>query len=641
MVGLPEDVDLTHLEVKDIHPGWATKRVLEEGIPTVLRQGYWQGETALRNMNDGYEIPVSQLLLLHRDESAVPRQLSTIMRDITSSKQIEQSLRNESDKNQTFLRNASDGITILDYDGNLIEASDSFCSMLGYQRDELIGMNVSQWDAGFISQEEMFAAFRKQFEIPVRSLFESRHKRKNGTIYDVEISGFPLKLDGKPVLFNSSRDITDRKQFDLAIRESEERFRTMADAAPVLNWLAGLDKLCYWFNKTWLDFTGRSLEQEMGNGWAEGVHPDDFQDCLETYVNAFDARKEFVMYYRLRRFDGEYRWIVDHGLPRIDDEGYFHGYLGSCVDITDIKNALNQSLQISKEQQVMLDNELIGIVKVRDRLIMWKNKAMERIFGYEPSEMDGISTRLFYPDDASYQAFGEEAYSMLNSTGVYRKQIEMLRKSGERIWVDISGALLITGIHKESLWMIADITTTKRLSDEMAEIAFHDILTGLPNRLLLGDRLNQMLAQAKRMNQRLAVCYLDLDGFKPVNDQYGHAAGDRLLIEIAGRMQASIRSNDTAGRLGGDEFVLLLTNLVDTEEYKCVLERVMESIRTPILIDESNQVSVGVSIGVTLFPEDNVDADTLLRHADQAMYHAKNAGRNCVHLFTSVVIDEN
>jgi PAS domain S-box-containing protein len=131
----------------------------------------------------------------------------------------------------------------------------------------------------------------------------------------------------------------EQKHFEDAQREAEHLFRVMADSAPVLIWISGTDKLCFWFNKVWLDFTGRSIEQEMGNGWEEGVHPDDFRRCLDTYVGAFDAHRKFAMEYRLRRFDGEYRWLIVSGEPRYDDQGTFLGYIGSCVDITERKQA--------------------------------------------------------------------------------------------------------------------------------------------------------------------------------------------------------------------------------------------------------------------------------------------------------------
>lgn len=141
------------------------------------------------------------------------------------------------------------------------------------------------------------------------------------------------------------------QRLEAALRESEARFRHLSDTAPLMVWMSGADKFCNYFNQSWLDFTGRTLEQEMGNGWAEGVHPDDFQRCLETYVTAFDTRQPFKMEYRLRRFDGKYRWILDIGTPRLTLEGEFFGYIGSCFDITERKVAkeeigrLNQTLE--------------------------------------------------------------------------------------------------------------------------------------------------------------------------------------------------------------------------------------------------------------------------------------------------------
>jgi PAS domain S-box-containing protein len=134
-------------------------------------------------------------------------------------------------------------------------------------------------------------------------------------------------------------DISERKEAEQAVRESEQRFRLVANTAPVMIWMAGTDKLCSYFNQPWLDFTGRSLEEELGNGWAEMVHPDDFQACLDTYQKAFDRHETFQMQYRLRRHDGEYRWLLDIGVPRFDSDGSFAGYIGSCMDVTDRKLA--------------------------------------------------------------------------------------------------------------------------------------------------------------------------------------------------------------------------------------------------------------------------------------------------------------
>jgi PAS domain S-box-containing protein len=136
-----------------------------------------------------------------------------------------------------------------------------------------------------------------------------------------------------------ARDITERRRAEAAVRESEERFRLVANTAPVMIWMAGTDKMCNYFNKPWLNFTGRTLEQELGNGWTEAVHREDLDSCLKTYTEAFDRREQFEMQYRVRRDDGEYRWVFDIGVPRFNQDGSFAGYIGSCLDVTERKLA--------------------------------------------------------------------------------------------------------------------------------------------------------------------------------------------------------------------------------------------------------------------------------------------------------------
>lgn len=296
-------------------------------------------------------------------------------------------------------------------------------------------------------------------------------------------------------------------------------------------------------------------------------------------------------------------------------------------DITALKASQQHLEQLTALQDAMLNNEIVGMVRLINRRMVKVNKAMEIIFGYAPGELNNQASRILYGDDASYENLGLNAYPTLDAGGFFRTQMQMRRKNGQPIWVDMSGVKLASA-ENESLWMMLDITELKQHERKIERLAFHDILTGLPNRLLISDRLRQAMALVKRNRQSLAVCYLDLDGFKPVNDTYGHDAGDKLLMEIAKRLEASLRSSDTVGRLGGDEFVLLLVGLETASDYRIALQRILDEINAPVSLDGQTQVHLGASIGVTVFPKDQHDADILLRHADHAMYQAKKAGRN-------------
>ncbi|WP_431102840.1 CHASE domain-containing protein [Roseateles noduli] len=284
--------------------------------------------------------------------------------------------------------------------------------------------------------------------------------------------------------------------------------------------------------------------------------------------------------------------------------------------------------RLTLDQQAMLDTEVIAMAKLRGRRIVWKNGALERLFGYGRDGMLGLPVRELYVDEDSFAALGQNAYPVLRRGGHYCSQQQMRRKDGSLVWVDLNGVALPGERDEETtLWMMVDITQSKAYEARVERAAFHDALTGLPNRVLLADRLRQSMAAAQRQQQSVAVAYLDLDGFKAVNDAHGHDAGDEVLKAVAQRLGETIRATDTAARLGGDEFVVLLTPLPSPEASRATCERVLRAILEPVRLSSGATVQVGSSVGVAHYPLDGVDAEVLMSRADQTMFESKRAGR--------------
>ena len=272
--------------------------------------------------------------------------------------------------------------------GRYVDVNESFLAMSGYTRDEVIGhtsLELNVWETPQ-HRADFIQLLKKQGSIVN---FEMNFRAKNRSMKRLLSSAEQIELAGEECLLVCSSDITDRTNSEQALRESEERFRNMADTAPVMVWVSGDDKRVTYLNRRWIEFTRRSLEEQLGDGWADSVHPDDHNRCLEIYANNFNERKPFDMEYRLRRYDGEYRWIYDAGAPRFSPDGAFVGYIGTCIDITERKES-EVNLHQAHEELQQLKNQLEA-----ENIYLQQELQLDPTLGEIVGQSDAIKYVLF------------------------------------------------------------------------------------------------------------------------------------------------------------------------------------------------------------------------------------------------------
>ncbi|ARV63228.1 PAS domain-containing sensor histidine kinase [Nostocales cyanobacterium HT-58-2] len=272
----------------------------------------------------------------------------------------------------TLARVSPVGIFRTDLSGNCQYVNNRWCEMTGLSLEDALGKG---WRHAVHSEdtERIDSQVKQIIQDYLPFECEFRFVHLGGRISWVISQAVPESEDDGKVIgyIGTVTDITQRKQAEQALQESEQRFQAMAENAPVMIWVSDADKLCTYCNSGWLEFTGRPIEQELGNGWTQGVHPEDIKHCLETYITAFDARKPFMMEYRFRRFDGEYRWIINKGAPRWNLDGSFAGYIGSCIDISDRKEteiALQQRAEELTRMNTILAQTTTLLKKRNDEL---------------------------------------------------------------------------------------------------------------------------------------------------------------------------------------------------------------------------------------------------------------------------------
>lgn len=377
---------------------------------------------------------------------------------------------------------------------------------------------------------------------------------------------------------------------------------------------------------------GLTQEQFEGtyNAFLNIVYPDDRPFVTSQMHEALLQSQSYSIDHRILLQDGTIRHIHTQGKVNRDLHGNAVNIAGTMQDVTERKQ-VEERLRLAAS---VFTHAREGIT-ITDAAgdILGVNDAFTRITGYSREESVGKNPRILNSgrQDPEYYA---SMWRELTETGHWTGEIWNRRKSGEVYaeMLTISAVKDAADLTSNYVALFSDISSIKQYQQQLEHIAHYDALTKLPNRVLLADRLQQAMIQSQRRVRSLAVLFLDLDGFKAVNDTYGHEAGDELLIEISQRMKNALREEDTLARIGGDEFVCVLVDLEQAADCEPVLNRLLQAASDPFTIKNAT-VHVSASIGVVLYPQDNSDADLLMRHADQAMYLAKQSGRNRYHLF--------
>lgn len=442
-----------------------------------------------------------------------------------------------------------------------------------------------------------------------------------GTVVQAGKDGEPLRMAGIVT------DISLLKSVESELRETSQQMKALLENSPVAVRIATLDgREVLFANSSYANLL------EIDSADTIGVDP------VRYYANAEDYAAVLEEVHSGRQVANRLIQLVDsHGHRKWSLSTYVQityeqeqSILGWFYDVTDLVKA-EESMQLHAS---VFENAREGILITNaQNTIMSVNQAFTEITGYRSDEVVGKQP-LFIESNQQPPEFYREMWLELRRSGHWRGELWNKRKNGEMF----AGQLTVSRVQNKEgkvthyVGVFTDITERKQNENVLEKLAHYDPLTQLPNRALLSDRLEHALSATRRNRTMLAVCFIDLDGFKPVNDRYGHPAGDQLLVEIARRLEDVVRSEDTVARLGGDEFVLLLTRLSDIDELDAALERVHGAITRTVVV-ERQPLKVTASIGVSLYPQDDVDADTLIRHADMAMYEAKQSGRNRYHLF--------
>ncbi|MDP2679083.1 MAG: diguanylate cyclase [Rhodoferax sp.] len=539
--------------------------------------------------------------------------------------EIEETLRqNEEEQFKIMIRASLDGFWITDLRGRFQEVNDAYCVLMGYSREELLKMNVT----GIEAMETPKATARHISRVldTGGDRFETRQRRKDGRILDMEISANYSPLHGGRI-YCFSHDITDRKRTEDELKLSAQILSNVSDTVFLLD----LDGHFIYLNEAAWKSRGYTQDEMM----AMNLHELNTPEQNTQYAQRMKALTEIGQGF----FESAHRCKNGTTMPvevsaRVIESGGRKVLLSVIRDITERKRTQELLSENESRLKDLFENLSSGVAVYhvspdgQDFFISDFNRAAEHIDQVQREDLIGKNVVTVFPGITTIGLL--DVFRRVWTSGV-AEHFPVSFYQDDRItgWRENYVYKLPNG---EIAAIYNDLTKEKQAEEQLQHLAHYDALTGLPNRTLFSDRLQQALATAKRSDAHMALLLLDLDKFKPVNDTLGHAVGDLLLIEVGKRLQACVRESDTVSRLGGDEFVVLLPTLEAEPDAMRVAEKIRNALSQPFVLAD-HHIGISASIGVAVYPQHGSDERTLTKNADTAMYVAKNAGNNNARLF--------
>ncbi|MFZ3175197.1 MAG: EAL domain-containing protein [Thiobacillus sp.] len=441
------------------------------------------------------------------------------------------------------------------------------------------------------------------------------------------------------------RYVMERKAARGALQSSEERFRAMSDASPLGIFVSDAEGSCIYTNAAYHTISGLTLEQTLGTNWSMAIHPEDRDRVLANWRDSARDRAPFQTEFRFLQKDESIVWTRVNSAAMLDGKKWF-GLVQTVEDITERKSAefvlqtAEEALFEEKERAQVTLNSIGDAVLTTDLLgnVTYLNLVAETMTGWPCEEALGRPvSEVFNIFDGTTRLPAanpmQRAMAENESVGLGADCV-LVHRDGSESAIEDSAAPIhnregrVTG----AVIVFHDVSESRAMALEMAHLAQHDFLTGLPNRLLLTERFSHAIGLAQRHTKQVGLLFLDLDNFKHINDSLGHAVGDRLLQSVANRLVECVRTTDTVCRLGGDEFVILLAEVGQPQDAAHIAETLRAALAMPHQVN-GHELHINLSIGISVFPDDGIDVDTLMQNADTAMYHAKASGRDNYQFF--------